>query len=194
MSHRPGAGRRVGQRRDTGDRCAVERGGTGHRAGGSRSLLLRGAMPLALATGHCRRTRDGRDSDSLADRSATIISHGTLNRSSISVCSSRKLSSLRPTIRGLAWYDAAKRRADALPKPVEAPVTSTHEFLIDLPVRAGTCCRVLRLPSSFGLPRVNGRRIQSCSVQISSADMRYAMNTRRGCARSADWRARPLRR
>ncbi|KAH1485920.1 hypothetical protein KXX52_009335, partial [Aspergillus fumigatus] len=36
--------------------------------GGSRSLLLRGAMPLALATGHCRRTRDGRDSDSLADR------------------------------------------------------------------------------------------------------------------------------
>src|SRR3546814_3696288 len=59
-----------------------------------------------------------------------MISHGTLNRSPISDCSSRKLSSLRPTIRGLAWYDAAKRRADALPKPVEAPVTSTHEFWI----------------------------------------------------------------
>src|SRR3546814_9416148 len=61
---------------------------------------------------------------------STMISHGTLNRSPISDCSSRKLSSLRPTIRGLAWYDAAKRRADALPKPVEAPVTSTHEFWI----------------------------------------------------------------
>src|SRR3546814_12181902 len=59
-----------------------------------------------------------------------MISHGTLNRSPISDCSSRKLSSLRPAIRGLAWYDAAKRRADALPKTVEAPVTSTHEFLI----------------------------------------------------------------
>src|SRR3546814_14323176 len=59
-----------------------------------------------------------------------MISHGTLNRSPISDCSSRKLSSLRPTIRGLAWYDAAKRRADALPKPVEAPVTSTHELWI----------------------------------------------------------------